>query len=85
MAKDKRKKKYFQGMGQFRPEMATNQINESVEDQTLPESRFVRKDLIKTIAIVIVMLALFAGLTILDRKTSILTQVAEKVTNIFIK
>lgn len=85
MAKDKRKKKYLQGIGQFKPEMTMSQTNEITEDQAFPESKFVRKDLIKTVVIVIVILVFFAGLTVLDRYTSILTQISEKVTGLFIK
>ena len=85
MAKDRRKKKYFQGMGQYRPEMAASQENGPAENQVLEEYKYVKGDLVKTIVIVVVILAFFAGLTILDRQTSTLTQIAQKVTEIFVK
>ena len=82
---DKRKKKYFQGLEHLKSEIETSQETTAVTEESLVESRFLKKDLIKVIILMIIFIVVIAGLTVLDKQTTYLTDIAQKITSIFIK
>ena len=87
MAKDRRKKKYFQGMEHLQhttitsPTTAAGASQESLDK----EHAFVRRDLIGVLVIMAVIAGILTGLTILDKKTDRLTVFAEKITSAVVK
>lgn len=86
MAKDKRKKKYFQGLEHLRPQIESAQTGQVIrEDEFLPSAKFLKSDLIKVMILVISFLVILAGLTVLDKNTDILTKTATKITSLIIK
>jgi len=86
MAKDKRKKKYFQGLEHLRKEHENAPTQGTItSEEFLPSARFLKKDLTKVLIMVCSFLIILAGLTIIDKKTEILSDLASKITAIFIK
>jgi len=84
MPKDKRKKKYLQGMEHLKP-VATEK-SESVETVSDNTKHSVLKKELTTV--LIIMTFLFLALVILmyiDRSGSILLELAEKITSFFVK
>jgi hypothetical protein len=90
MSKDKRKKKYFQGMEHLQhqaiqqPAPSAN-AQVSLGTQISTESEYIKKDLRNVIILMSIIVLLMAGLTILDKKTDKLTTFAEKITSVVIK
>lgn len=90
MSKDKRKKKYFQGMEHLQ-QQAIQTSQSMVRDQggvvagTTIESGYIKKDLRNVIVSMGIIVLLMVGLTILDKKTDKLTVFAEKITSVVIK
>jgi len=86
MAKDKRKKKYFQGLEHLKAQAVnSNTENVQVDEKLVIGSQYLRGDLIRVVILVFTFLLVLTGLTILDKKTDILTNLAHKIASLVIK
>ena len=90
MSKDKRKKKFFQGMEHLREDVNRSQFNPAVQSGgTLGgnqlEHTYIKKDLLGVLVLMGLILIILVGLTIVDKRTDKLTQFAEKITSVVIK
>jgi hypothetical protein len=91
MSKDKRRKRYFQGMEHLQSEVEKSHDNPHLErpgqaEATAPiEHEYIRKDLRGVIIIMSIIVLILAGLTIIDKKTDKLQNLAERVTSVIIK
>lgn len=90
MSKDKRKKKLFQGMEHLKDQSANNQPGTSISSNpgtgAAPiETNYIKKDLLGVGILMGIIILIFVGLAIIDKKTDRLTVFAEKVTSFVIK
>jgi hypothetical protein len=94
MSKDKRKKKFFQGMEHLQKEFKGNEtaklssqsagINQ-VDRGLTTEHIYIRKDLIGVMIIMSLIFVAFAALTYIDKTSDVLTNFADKITSLVIK
>jgi hypothetical protein len=91
MSKDKRKRKFFQGMEHLADQAQKNvsaptiQQSAGTDPASSLEHAYVRRDLFGVLVMMSVIALILVGLTILDKKTDKLTVFAEKITSIVIK
>jgi hypothetical protein len=88
MSKDKRKKKFFQGMEHLRESVVTVQptvVERENIESTNKEHQYIKKDLLGVVVLMSIIIVIFIGLAVLDRSTNKLTLFAEKITSIVIK
>lgn len=85
MAKDKRKKKYFQGLEHYKPEIQAGHTTEMMSEESQTTFRALKRDLNWLLVLIISFVLLLTGLTLLDKKTTILTEIAHKISSIVIK
>lgn len=85
MAKDKRKKKYFQGIEHLEQEYVVSQEKSENIVSNKEEYRYLKKDLLTIILLILIFFGVLTGLTLLDKNTNYLTNLASKITSYFIK
>lgn len=92
MSKDKRKRKFFQGMEHLREQaVANNQPvisqngNQPANAGTSIETTYIKKDLVGVGILMGIIILILVGMAVLDKKTDKLTVFAEKVTSFVIK
>ena len=94
MSKDKRKKKFFQGIEHLKKEVEGpmtaklgSQLVRSdlVNDGLTSEHAYIRKDLIGVIIIMSLIIVIFAVFAYIDKTSDVLTDFAQKITSIVIK
>ena len=88
MAKDKRKKKFFQGMEHLHTEIENtttkNDIKEELKDSPVLLSTL-KKDLLSVILLMSLFVLILIILMVFDKTSSSLTIFAGKITSLFIK
>lgn len=88
MAKDKRKKKFLQGMEHLRESVEEKQKAQSIEPLNAEynkEHRILRKDLVISITIMSILILSLVGLMVLDNSGDFLTNLSGTISSIFIK
>ncbi|MFH1207213.1 MAG: hypothetical protein V1668_01250 [Patescibacteria group bacterium] len=92
MSKDKRKRKFFQGMEHLTqpsspasPGSQVAPIAINVDSIDLLQHKYVRKDLNRVIVLVSFLLLIIIGLYFVDKKTNNIQYLAEKVTSLVIR
>jgi hypothetical protein len=94
MSKDKRKKKFFQGIEHLKKEVEgpmTGKLgsqlvrSDLVNNGLTSEHGYIRKDLIGVLIIMSLIIVVFAVLTYIDKTSNVLTDFAQKITSIVIK
>ena len=89
MAKDKRKRKYFQGMEHLKHEVedvSDHSIMPGLDDQQPSlERSLLRKDLIFIILLMSLFFLVLVGLMVLDKNSDYLSVLAEKISSLLIK
>lgn len=94
MPKDKRKKKFFQGMEHLTDQegslsasstIATPINTDNYSNVPSAQHMHIRKDLIRVIVLISCLLLILIGLTILDKNSNTVQLLAEKITSLIIK
>lgn len=94
MSKDKRKKKFFQGMEHLAQSSQPATIGGPVEKQgahvvlttsQVAEHQYVRKDLIRVLVLVFCLLLVLVALMVLDWQTSVVKTLSEHIYSLIIR
>ncbi len=91
MSKDKRKKKFFQGMehlqsnDSFSSPVISVQHTSVMSENEILQHKYVKGDLFRVISLVVFLLCVLGGLMYLDQTTSKVQYMAEKITSIVIR
>jgi hypothetical protein len=92
MSKDKRKRKFFQGMEHLQEtgsssdrSLVSPQLSSQEGAVELIQHKYIKSDLIKVIVLVSVLLLVIIGLMFLDRTTDKVQIVAEKISSLIIR